>query len=80
MRAPIVERRGFTYFKNSSKDASTPSFAIGMGRLQWWAVMLLMGAAGTEERGNPTDPPNRHPQAGAPRQVNIDPRPGPSLA
>ena len=33
-----------------------------------------------EERGNPTDSPNRHPQAGALRPVNIDPGSGPSLA
>ena len=34
----------------------------------------------TEERGNPTHSPNRHPQAGALRPVNIDPHSGPSLA
>ena len=36
----------------------------------------------SEERGNPTHSPNRHPQAGAlrPGPVNIDPRSDPSLA
>ena len=74
--------KDFTPSRASARDGRTTfDAALGMFRLcMGESESSRGGPTCAEERGNPTDSPNRHPQAGALRPVNIDPRSGPSLA